>query len=69
MIINTEDIKKHTQWLPDETQITLRDMRQIIDLMPEVLVRCGKCRWNNEGLCVFWNRYTVDSGYCHKGEA
>lgn len=78
MLIETATLKAHYCHLPKNTHIIINDMDNIIDLIPEGVVRCKDCRFctTNTSVmttqtmvhCNAWRVMTDWDGYCYKGE-
>lgn len=78
MLINTETLKAHYCHLPKNLEICVKDMDDIIDLIPEGIVRCKDCRFCTTNTTVMTTQTLVHcnahrimtdwDGFCYKGE-
>lgn len=78
MLIESETLKAHYCHLPRNARILIGDMDNLVDLIPEGIVRCKDCKFCTINATVMtaqtlvhcneFRSMTKPEGYCYKGE-
>ena len=78
MLIETATLKAHYCHLPKNARILIGDMDNLVDLIPEGIVRCKDCKFCTINATVMtaqtlvhcneFRSMTNPEGYCYKGE-